>query len=38
MAYIFDKRLKYVENDLEISEKAKTFEKWLGYMGQGLSI
>ena len=37
MAQTFDKRLKYVGNDLEIWEMAKIFEKWLRYMGQGLS-
>ena len=34
----FDKRLKNVENDLEIWEMAKIFGKWLRYMGHGLSI
>ena len=29
MAYLFDKRLKSVENDLQIWEMAKIFEKWL---------
>ena len=29
MAYLFDKRLKNVENDLQIWEMAKIFEKWL---------
>ena len=37
MAYIFDKRPKYVGNDLEIWEKPKLFLKWLRYMGHGLS-
>ena len=35
---LFDKRLKNVENDLEILEMAKIFGKWLRYMGHGLSI
>ena len=35
---LFDIRLKYVENDLEIWEMAKIFGKWLRYMGHGLSI
>ena len=35
---IFDKRLKNVENVLDIWEMAKIFGKWLKYMGQGLSI
>ena len=34
----FDKRLKNVENDLEIWEMAKIIGKWLRYMGHGLSI
>ena len=38
MAYVFDKRLKYVGIDLEIWEMAKIFVKWLKYMGYGLSI
>ena len=37
MAKVFDKRLKYVGNDLEISEMSKIFEKWLRYMGHGLN-
>ena len=38
MTLIFDKRLKNVENELEIWEMAKIFGKWLRYMGHGLSI
>ena len=38
MTEIFDKRLKYVGNDLQIWEMAKIFGKWLRYMVQGLSI
>ena len=38
MTYLFDKRLKNVENDLEIWEMAKIFGKWLRYMGFSLSI
>ena len=38
MTSLFDKRLKNVEYDLEISEMAKIFGKWLRYMGHGLSI
>ena len=38
MAKVFDKRLKNVENDLEIWEKAKIFGKWLRYMDLGLGI
>ena len=37
MTYLFDKLLKNVENDLEIWEMAKIFEKWLRCMGHGLS-
>ena len=36
--YLFDKRLKNVENDLEISEMAKIFGKWLRSMVHRLSI
>ena len=32
MAYLFDKRLKNVENDLEIWEMARIFGKWFRYM------
>ena len=35
---MFEKRLKDVENDLEIWEMAKIFQKWLRYMALGLSI
>ena len=38
MTYLCDKRLKNVENDLEIWEMAKIFGKWLRYMGFGFSI
>ena len=38
LAYVFYKRLKYVENDLENFEMAEIFGKWLRYMGHGLSI
>ena len=38
MAELFEKRLKNVENDLEISEAAKIFGKLLRFMGHGLSI
>ena len=38
MAEVFDKRLKYVGNDLEIWEMAKTFLKWLKYIVHGLCI
>ena len=38
MAELFDKRLKNVENDLEIWEMAKIFGKWLRYMTHGFSI
>ena len=38
MAYLFEKKLKNVENDLEIWEMAKVFMKWLKYMGHGFSI
>ena len=38
MTELFDKRLKNLENDLEIWETSKIFRKWLRYMGFGLSI
>ena len=38
MTEVFDKRLKYVENDLEIWDMAKIFLKWFRYMGNDLSI
>ena len=38
MAELFEKRLKNVENDLEIWEMAKIFGKLLRFMGHGLSI
>ena len=38
MAELFEKRLKKMENDLEIREMAKIFLKLLRFMGQGLSI
>ena len=38
LAYVLDKRLNYLRNDLEIWEIAKIFGKWLRYMGHGLSI
>ena len=34
MAQIFDKRLKNVLNDLEISEMAKIFGKWFRYIAR----
>ena len=38
MNELFDKRLKNVENDLEILEMANLFGKWLRCMGHGFSI
>ena len=38
IALVFYKRLKYVENDLEICEMAKIFQKSLRYMGHLLCI
>ena len=38
MAYVFDKRLNLLKNDLEIWEIAKIFEKWHRYMGHGFGI
>ena len=38
MAEVFEKRLKYMGNDLEIWEMAKIFSKWLTHMVLALSI
>ena len=38
MAYVFEKRLNLLRNDLEIREIAKIFGKWLRYIGHGFSI
>ena len=38
MAKVFDKRVNYVGNDLEIWEMAKIFGKWLIYIWHGLRI
>ena len=38
MAEVFQKRLKYMGNDLEIWEMAKICWKWLRYMVLDLSI
>ena len=38
IAKVFEKRLKYMGNDLEIWEMAKMFGKWLTYMVLALSI
>ena len=38
MAELFDKRLKNMENDIDIWEMAKIVGKWLRYIGHGFSI
>ena len=38
MAKVFEKRLKYVGNDLQIWKITKIFGKWLRYMVLALSI
>ena len=38
MAYEFDKRLKYVGNDVYIQEMAQVFEKRLHYVGNDLDL
>ena len=38
MTEIFNKRLKYVLNDLQSWEMAKIFVQWLRYIGHGISI
>ena len=37
MPEVFEKRLKYVGNDIEICEMAKILGKWLKYMVLALS-
>ena len=36
MAEVFDKRLKYVVNDVDMWEMALIFDKWLKYVGNDL--
>ena len=36
IAYVFEKRLKYVGNDVDLWEIAKTCGKWLKYLINGL--
>ena len=38
MAYEFDKRLKYVGNDVCIWEMSQVFEKCLSYVGNDLDL
>ena len=38
MASLFEKRLKYVGNDVDLWEMAKTYGKCLKYVGNGLTI
>ena len=38
MAYEFDKRFKYVGNDVSIWEMAQVFEKRLNYVGNDLDL
>ena len=38
MAYGFDKQLKYVGNDVDVSEKGEICLKWLKYLTNGLSM
>ena len=38
MAYEFDKRLKYVGNDVYIWEMAQMFQKRLNYVGNDLDL
>ena len=38
MAYEFDKRLKYVGNDVYMWEIAKIYGKWLKYLTNGLNM
>ena len=38
LASLFEKRLKYVGNDVDLWEMSKTYGKCLKYMGNGLTI
>ena len=38
MANEFDKRLKYVGNDMYIWEISEAFEKWLKYVGNDVDL
>ena len=38
MALVFDKRFKYVGNDVYILEMAQVFEKRLNYVGNDLDV
>ena len=38
MAYEFDKRFKYVGNDVYVREMPQEFEKRLNYVGNGLDL
>ena len=38
MAQEFEKRLKYVENDVDLWEMAKICGKWLKYLTNGLNM
>ena len=38
MAYVFEKLLKYVENEVDLWEMAKIYGKWLKYLRNGLNM
>ena len=38
MAYVFEKRTKYVGNDVDLWEMAKMHEKCLKYLTNGLNM
>ena len=38
MAQVFEKRLKYVENDVDLWEVSKIYGKWLKYLPNGLNM
>ena len=38
MAYVFDKRFKYVGSDVYIWERALVYEKRLNYVGSDLDV
>ena len=35
---MYEKRLKYVENDVDLWEMAKIYGKWLKYLINGLTV
>ena len=38
LAKVFEKRLKYVGNDVDLWEMAQIYGKWLKYLTKGLNM